>query len=55
MPDQSYASNGNGQLDPVATPENSSISVGDDDFEHSSKSKSGGDEFDDEEPDAKRW
>ncbi|XP_027334209.1 WRKY transcription factor WRKY24-like [Abrus precatorius] len=43
---------GNGHMDSVATPENSSISVGDDDFDHS---KSGGDEFDDDEPDAKRW
>ncbi|KAK2982760.1 hypothetical protein RJ640_025176 [Escallonia rubra] len=56
IPDQSYASNGNGQMDSAATPENSSISVGDDDFDRSSqKSKSGGDEYDDEEPDAKRW
>ncbi|XP_027090886.1 WRKY transcription factor WRKY24 [Coffea arabica] len=55
VPDQSYASTGNGQMDSVATPENSSISIGDDDFEQSSKSKSGGDEFDDDEPDAKRW
>ncbi|KAK3022272.1 hypothetical protein RJ639_045379 [Escallonia herrerae] len=56
IPDQSYASNGTGQMDSAATPENSSISVGDDDFDRSSqKSKSGGDEYDDEEPDAKRW
>ncbi|KAL3517995.1 hypothetical protein ACH5RR_020584 [Cinchona calisaya] len=55
VPDQSYASTGNGQMDSVATPENSSISVGDDGFELSSKSKSGGDVFDDDEPDAKRW
>ncbi|KAK7301687.1 hypothetical protein RJT34_12559 [Clitoria ternatea] len=41
-----------GQMDLVATPENSSISMGDDDFE---QSKSGGDEFDDDERDAKRW
>ncbi|EXB78512.1 putative WRKY transcription factor 33 [Morus notabilis] len=56
--DQSYVcSQGNGQVDScVATPENSSISVGDDEFEQSSqKSKSGGDEFDEDEPDAKRW
>ncbi|KAL7264208.1 hypothetical protein ACSBR1_002209 [Camellia fascicularis] len=53
-PDQSFASNG--QIDSVATPENSSISIGDDDFEQTSqKTKSGGDEFDDDEPDAKRW
>nr|KYP76183.1 putative WRKY transcription factor 33 [Cajanus cajan] len=39
-------------MDSVATPENSSISMEDDDFAHS---KSGGDEFDNDEPDAKRW
>ncbi|KAL6967780.1 WRKY transcription factor [Sarracenia purpurea var. burkii] len=56
IPDQSYASHGTGQMDSVATPENSSISIGDDDFEQSSqKSKSGGDEFDEDEPEAKRW
>uniref|UniRef100_A0A5B6YUL0 Putative WRKY transcription factor 33 n=1 Tax=Davidia involucrata TaxID=16924 RepID=A0A5B6YUL0_DAVIN len=56
IPDQSYASHGTGQMDAVATPENSSISMGDDDFDQSSqKSKSGGDEFDEDEPDAKRW
>ncbi|XP_031100508.1 probable WRKY transcription factor 26 isoform X2 [Ipomoea triloba] len=56
VPDQSYWSNGNGQMDSVATPENSSISVGDDEFEQSSqKREPGGDEFDEDEPDAKRW
>ncbi|KAL2470936.1 putative WRKY transcription factor 33 [Abeliophyllum distichum] len=58
IPEQSYGSNGTGQMDSVATPENSSISVGDDDFEQSSdhKSKSGGDhELDEDEPEAKRW
>ncbi|CAJ1960505.1 unnamed protein product [Sphenostylis stenocarpa] len=40
------------QMDSVATPENSSISMEDDDF---CQSKSGGDEFDNDEPDAKRW
>lgn len=56
IPDQSYASHGTGQMDSAATPENSSISVGDDEFEHSSqKSKSGGDDFQEDEPDAKRW
>lgn len=57
--DQSYAMHGNGQLDSGTTPENSSISIGDDDFEQSSqkcKSGGGGDEYDNEdEPDAKRW
>ncbi|CAJ1970728.1 unnamed protein product [Sphenostylis stenocarpa] len=52
--DQSF--HGSGQMDSAATPENSSISIGDDDFEQSSqKCKSGGDEYDDDEPDAKRW
>ncbi|XP_059626415.1 WRKY transcription factor WRKY24-like [Cornus florida] len=56
IPDQSYASHGTGQIDSVLTPDNSSISIGDDDFEHSSqKSKSGGDDFDEDEPDSKRW
>ncbi|KAK6935665.1 WRKY domain [Dillenia turbinata] len=44
------------QVDSTATPEHSSVSVGNDDFEQSSqKTKSGGDEFDEDEPDAKRW
>ncbi|CAN4097846.1 unnamed protein product [Withania somnifera] len=57
IPDhQSYASNGTGQMDSVATPENSSISFGDDDHEHiSQKSRSRGDDLDEEEPDSKRW
>jgi len=42
-------------MDSAATPENSSISIGDDDFErHSQKCKSGGDQYDEDEPDAKR-
>ncbi|XVE79866.1 hypothetical protein DITRI_Ditri14bG0091600 [Diplodiscus trichospermus] len=54
--DHSFATHGSGQMDSVATPENSSISVGNDDFEQGSqKSKSGRDEFDEEEPEAKRW
>ncbi|CAL0307714.1 unnamed protein product [Lupinus luteus] len=54
--DQSYATNGSGQMDSVATPENSSISTGDCDFEHSSqKCRSGRDENDEDEPDSKRW
>lgn len=56
IPDQSYWSNGTGQMDSVATPENSSISMGDDEFEQSSqKRESGGEDFDEDEPDAKRW
>ncbi|KAI7736654.1 hypothetical protein M8C21_031790 [Ambrosia artemisiifolia] len=51
-PDQSYASHGSGQVDSAATPENSSISVGDDDFD---RTRSGGDGVDEDEPQAKRW
>ncbi|KAI3678558.1 hypothetical protein L6452_37854 [Arctium lappa] len=56
-PDQSYVSHGSGQFDSVATPENSSISVGDDEFDRSScqRSRSGGDEVDEDEPETKRW
>ncbi|KAE8722751.1 putative WRKY transcription factor 33 [Hibiscus syriacus] len=46
---------GSGHMDSVTTTENSSVSVGDDDFEGSQKSKSGGNEFDEDEPEAKRW
>lgn len=60
--DQSYATHGSGQMDSAATPENSSISLGDDDIDQGSqKSKSGGgggaggDDFDEDEPEAKRW
>ncbi|KAK7851745.1 putative wrky transcription factor 25 [Quercus suber] len=35
--DQSYATLGNGHMDSVATPENSSISMGDEDFDQSSQ------------------
>ncbi|XP_022729749.1 WRKY transcription factor WRKY24 [Durio zibethinus] len=56
IPDHSFPTHGSGQMDSVATPENSSISVGDDDFDQGSqKSKSGGDEIDEDEPEAKRW
>lgn len=56
-PDQSYVSHGShgsGQFDLVTTPENSSISVGDDEFD---RSRSGGDDHDvdQDEPEAKRW
>ncbi|XVF46166.1 hypothetical protein PTKIN_Ptkin03bG0005000 [Pterospermum kingtungense] len=53
--DQSFATHGSGQMDSVATPENSSTSIGDDFDQGSQKSKSGGDEFDEDEPEAKRW
>lgn len=58
IPDQSFGSHGNSQMDnSIGTPENSSISMGDDEFDQSSqKSKSGGgDEYDEDEPNAKRW
>ncbi|KAM1039814.1 hypothetical protein ACFX2I_029071 [Malus domestica] len=57
IPDQTYANHGNSQMDSIGTPEHSSISIGDDDFEQSSqRSKSGGgEEFDEDEPNAKRW
>ncbi|KAJ7959905.1 WRKY transcription factor [Quillaja saponaria] len=55
IPDQSFTAHGSGQMDSVATPENSSISM-DDAFEQSSqRSKSGTDDCDEDEPDAKRW
>ncbi|OVA17217.1 DNA-binding WRKY [Macleaya cordata] len=45
------------QMELVTTPENSSISIGDDDLDQTSqKTKSGGDEFEEDiEPDPKRW
>ncbi|KAL1825717.1 hypothetical protein ACET3Z_012495 [Daucus carota] len=56
FPDQSYGILGSAQGDPAATPENSSISVVDDDCEQNSlQSKSEFDFGDDDEPDAKRW
>ncbi|KAL8225112.1 hypothetical protein R6Q57_017669 [Mikania cordata] len=51
-PDQSYASHGSGQVESVTTPDNSSISVGDDDFD---RSRSGGNGIEEDEPEAKRW
>ncbi|CAA2988998.1 probable WRKY transcription factor 26 [Olea europaea subsp. europaea] len=53
IPEQSYGSNGTGQMDSVATPENSSISVVDDDFSTDRKNRDH--EFDEDEPEAKRW
>ncbi|KAL3829040.1 hypothetical protein ACJIZ3_017842 [Penstemon smallii] len=57
IPDQSYGSNDMGTMDSfVGTPENSSITIGDDEFEQSSqKRRLGGDEFDEDEFNAKRW
>ncbi|KAF8397177.1 hypothetical protein HHK36_016084 [Tetracentron sinense] len=53
---KSYAPHGNAQMESVATPDNSSISMGEDDFDQSSqRSKSGGDEIEEDEPEAKRW
>ena len=55
-PDQSYGSQGSGPFNSVTTPENSSISVGDDEFDRS-RSRSGGDDLDadEDEPQTKRW
>ncbi|XP_043707550.1 WRKY transcription factor WRKY24-like [Telopea speciosissima] len=50
--DQSVLTHSATQADSIATPENSSISVGDEDID---QTKSGGDEFDEDEPEAKRW
>ncbi|KAG7946701.1 hypothetical protein I3843_14G054700 [Carya illinoinensis] len=56
IPDQSFATHANGHMDSIGTPENSSISMGDEDFDQNSqKCKSGGDDYDEEEPNAKRW
>ncbi|GAB4860226.1 WRKY transcription factor [Ancistrocladus abbreviatus] len=51
--DHSYV----GQMESVATPENSSISLVDDELDRGSdqKSRSMADEFDEDEPEAKRW
>ncbi|XP_050212931.1 WRKY transcription factor WRKY24-like [Mercurialis annua] len=51
--DQSF---GSGQIDSVVTtPENSSISMGEEDFDSSQKSRSRSDEYDEDEPETKRW
>ncbi|XP_068643024.1 probable WRKY transcription factor 26 [Aristolochia californica] len=56
LSDHSFAGRSSMQMDSVTTPDNSSVSIGDDDIDHSSqRSKSGGDEFDEDESDAKRW
>jgi WRKY transcription factor 33 len=47
--EQSFVTHASGQMDSANTPENSSISAGDDDF------KSTGDEVNEDEPEAKRW
>ncbi|XP_077216251.1 putative WRKY transcription factor 26 isoform X2 [Tasmannia lanceolata] len=53
--DHSFAGRSASQMECVGTPDNSSVSIGDDDFDGSSqRSKSGGDEFGEDEPDAKR-
>nr|AYV88110.1 WRKY33 [Magnolia lotungensis] len=54
--DHSYVGRSGAPMETVTTPENSSVSMGDDEFDRSSqRSKSGGDEIDDDEPDTKRW
>ncbi|CAM8881728.1 unnamed protein product [Rhodiola kirilowii] len=45
----------NQQSDSAATPENSSISVGDDDRSSHKSNNNGGNEFQEDEPNAKRW
>lgn len=54
---QSMAPHEASTMDSVTTPENSSVSLGDDDIDvGSQRTRSCGDEFDDDEaPDAKRW
>jgi len=42
------------QIESVATPDNSSVSFGDDEIAGSQRSNSGGDEYDEDKPDAKR-
>nr|AMO00436.1 WRKY transcription factor 68 [Manihot esculenta] len=54
MQAQSLITHGSRQMDSVPTPENSSISMEDDDFD-SQKSRSRSDELDEDEPVAKRW
>ncbi|KAG9151166.1 hypothetical protein Leryth_002732 [Lithospermum erythrorhizon] len=52
--DQSYGSNATGQMDSVVTAENSSVSIGDGyEFDQGNSGRRG--DFDDDEPDAKRW
>lgn len=53
--DHSYGGHASLQMEAAATPDNSCISMGDDDFDHTSRSKSAGDDLDEEEPNAKRW
>nr|QGQ64028.1 WRKY transcription factor 5 [Santalum album] len=50
---QPSASASSSQMEPVTTPENSSVSMGEDDFDPSSPLSKSGDE--ENEPDAKRW
>ncbi|KAF8018747.1 hypothetical protein BT93_H3601 [Corymbia citriodora subsp. variegata] len=53
--DHAFSAHGSSQVD-SATPENSSLSVADDEYDQTSqKSKSAGDEFDEDERDPKRW
>ncbi|XP_030464424.1 probable WRKY transcription factor 26 isoform X1 [Syzygium oleosum] len=53
--DHAFSAHGSLQVD-SATPENSSLSIADDEYDQGSqKSKSAGEELDEDEPDAKRW
>lgn len=54
-PDHSFSGCTATPMESAATPDNSSVSFGDDDFESSQRSKSVGDELDEDEPDTKRW
>ncbi|XP_077213634.1 WRKY transcription factor WRKY24-like isoform X2 [Tasmannia lanceolata] len=51
----SFVGHSASQMECIGTPDNSSVSIGNDDFDQNSQSKSGGDELDEDEPDAKRW
>ncbi|OVA12691.1 DNA-binding WRKY [Macleaya cordata] len=51
-----FVTPGNSQIESVSTQDNSSISIEDEEFDHTSqRSKSGNDELDENEPEAKRW
>lgn len=54
-PETQEYSFGLAQADSVATPENSSISVGDEELDSQKSRSGGGDEVDEDEPEAKRW
>ncbi|KAG8374463.1 hypothetical protein BUALT_Bualt11G0134800 [Buddleja alternifolia] len=55
MPNQSNSLLENAQMEPVTTPENSSASFGEDDFEQGSTMSNSRDNEDENEPEKKRW